>query len=96
MTITKTVNGSEATLKVDGWLDTQASPDMQQELDALEPGIDSLVLDFADLEYISSSGVRVVVAAYKKMDGALVVKNVSSGIMSISKATGIDKKIKFE
>ena len=96
MTITKTVNGSEATLKVDGWLDTQASPDMQQELDALEPGIDSLVLDFADLEYISSSGVRVVVAAYKKMDGALVVKNVSSGIMSIFKGTGIDNQIKFE
>ena len=48
------------------------------------------------LEYISSSGVREVVAAYKKMSGALTVKNAAPSIMSIFKATGIDKKIKFE
>ena len=96
MTITKTVNENEATLKVEGWLDTQASPDFHKELENLEPEIDSLVLDFSALEYISSAGVREVVAAYKKMDGALVVKNVSSGIMSIFKATGIDKKVRFE
>ena len=96
MTITKTVNGNEAVLSIEGWLDTQASPDFHQELENLEPEIDSLVLDFSELEYISSAGVREVVAAYKKMDGALVVKNVSSGIMSIFKATGIDKKVRFE
>ena len=96
MTITKTVNENEETLKVEGWLDTQASPDFHQELENLEPEIDSLILDFSELEYISSAGVREVVAAYKKMDGALVVKNVSSGIMSIFKATGIDKKVRFE
>ncbi|MBR4514741.1 MAG: STAS domain-containing protein [Lachnospiraceae bacterium] len=96
MDIKKTINGNEAVLTVTGWLDTQAAPELHTELENLEDGVEKLVLDLAGLEYISSSGVREVVAAYKKMNGALVVKNTSAGIMSIFKATGIDKKIKFE
>ena len=95
MTITKTVNGNEAVFCIEGWLDTAASPEMHKEIEGLDEGIESLVIDLEKLEYISSSGVREVVAAYKKMKGALTVKNASSSIMSIFKATGIDKKIKF-
>jgi anti-anti-sigma factor len=96
MNITKTVNEGETILAVEGWLDTQAAPEMHAALDELGEDTENLVLDFSALEYISSSGVREVVAAYKKMNGALTVKNASAGIMSIFKATGIDKKIKFE
>ena len=96
MQITKTVNGNEATLALEGWLDTLAADELKAELSALEEGVEDLVMDLSNLEYISSSGVRQVVAAYKKMDGRLVVKHASSGIMSIFKATGIDKKIRFE
>ncbi len=96
MTITKTVNGNEAVLAFEGWLDTQAAPEMRAEVEALGEDITSLVIDFEKLEYISSSGIREVVAAYKKMKGELKVKNASAGIMSIFQATGIDKKITFE
>ena len=98
MTITKTVNGSEATLKVDGWLDTQASPDMQQELDALEPGIDSLVLDFADLEYISSAGLRVLLSAQKVMSrqGGMKLKGVGDVVMDILEITGFSNILTIE
>ncbi len=96
MTITKTVKGNEAVLSIEGWLDTAASPDMHKEIEGLDEGIENLVIDLEKLEYISSSGVREVVAAYKKMNGALLVKNASPSIMSIFKATGIDRKIKFE
>ena len=96
MQITKTVNGTEATLALEGWLDTLAADELKAELEGLEEGIEFLVLDFSGLEYISSSGIRQIVAAYKKMNGRLVVKNASSGIMTIVKATGIDKKISFE
>ena len=96
MTITKTVNGSEATIAVEGWLDTQGAPELHAELDKLGEDVKSLVFEFAGLEYISSSGVREVVSAHKKMNGAFVVKNAAPGIMSIFKATGIDRKIKFE
>ena len=96
MTIKKTINGTEATIAIDGWLDTQAAPELLAELDRLEDGVTSMVLDFAGLEYISSTGVRAVVTAYKKMNGALVVRNTSARIMSIFKTTGIDKTIRFE
>ncbi len=96
MTITKTINGNEAVLAFEGWLDTQAAPEMRAEVESLGEDITSLVIDFEKLEYISSSGIREVVAAYKKMKGELKVKNASAGIMSIFQATGIDKKITFE
>lgn len=96
MNITKTMNGNEATIALEGWLDTQASPELHAELDGLGDDISSLVFDFSALEYISSSGVREVVSAHKKMNGAFTVKNASAGIMNIFKATGIDKKIRFE
>ncbi len=96
MTITKTVNGNEAVLAFEGWLDTQAAPEMRAELESLGEDIKSIVIDFEKLEYISSSGIREVVAAYKKVNGQLKVINASAGIMSIFKATGIDKKIRFE
>ena len=83
-------------LAFEGWLDTQAAPEMRAEVEALGEDITSLVIDFEKLEYISSSGIREVVAAYKKMKGELKVKNASAGIMSIFQATGIDKKITFE
>lgn len=96
MTITKTINGNEAVLAFEGWLDTEAAPEMRAEVEALGEDITSLVIDFEKLEYISSSGIREVVSAYKKMKGELKVKNASAGIMSIFQATGIDKKITFE
>jgi len=96
MTIKKTINGTEATLAVEGWLDTQAAPELLAELDRLEDSVTSLVMDFAGLEYISSTGVRAVVTAYKKMNGAFVVRNTSERIMSIFRTTGIDKTIRFE
>ncbi len=96
MTIKKKIEGKEATLFLEGWLDTQAAPEMQAELEKLEDNIESLIIDMSALEYISSSGVRQVVTAYKKMNGNLTVKNVSQGIMSIFKITGIDKRINFQ
>lgn len=96
MDITKEISGEETIIILKGWLDTQASPMLHEEIEKLDEGTKNLVLDFSLLEYISSSGVREVVAAYKKMNGALLVKNASDGIMSIFKATGIDKKIRFE
>lgn len=96
MIIKKTTEGSKATLFLDGWLDTQAAPELQAELEKLGENVQKLVIDMKGLEYISSSGVRQVVSAYKKMNGNLTVKNVSESIMNIFKVTGIDKRINFQ
>ena len=96
MTIEKIINGTEVIFKLEGWLDTQTSPQLGIELDALSDDADSLVLDMKRLEYISSAGLRQVVAAHKKMKGALTVMNVSPEILDVFKMTGFDKKLNIK
>lgn len=96
MNITKSVNGNEVTLKVEGWLDTQAAPALMAELEQLDDQVNSLVLDFSGLEYMSSTGLRALVVAYEKVKGALVIKNASPRIQSIFRTTGLDKTLKIE
>lgn len=96
MTITKDLNGNETVLRVDGRLDTQTSPELLSAIEELGDNITSLLLDFSGLEFISSAGLRVVIIAYRKMQGALMIKNASARIMSIFKITGIDQNIKIE
>ena len=53
-------------------------------------GITSLLFDFSDLEYLSSAGLRVLLAAQKIMNkqGSMVIKNVNDTIMEIFEVTG--------
>ena len=96
MTIEKIINGTEAVFKLDGWLDTQSSPQLASELDALGDSVTALVLDLEKLEYISSAGLRQVVAAHKRMKGELTVINVSAEILDVFKMTGFDKKLNIK
>ena len=96
MVITKSLNGTEETFKVEGRLDTLAAPALLDELEQMDDHVDSLVFDFSELEYISSMGLRALVIASKKVNGALVIKNVSPRIMSILSTTGLDKTIRIE
>ena len=94
MTIEKTIREGTAELKLSGWLNTQAAPELDEAINSLEEEeITALTLDLEELEYISSAGLRLIVAAYKKMNGALTLRNVSGEIMSVIKMTGLDKRI---
>lgn len=96
MTIEKSVSGTSAEWKLSGWLDTQSAPELEAELNELPSEVTSLVLDCSGLEYISSAGLRQLVAAHKKMNGALTLRNVSEEIMGVIRMTGLDKRMKFE
>ena len=95
MTIEKSTQGTTVTLKITGWLDTQTTPMLQSEIDALDDTVTAMVIDCAALEYISSAGLRQIVAAYKKLNGELILRGVSEEVMSIIRITGLDKRIKF-
>ncbi len=95
MEIIKTENGNEVTLKLVGWLDTKAAPDLKEEVDKIRKD-ESLVLDLSDLEYVASFGLRQFVASYKKMNGKMVLRNVPENIMGILKTMGMDKRIPIE
>ena len=96
MTITKTENGNTVTLTLEGWMDTKAAPELQKELEGIDEKTQSMVIDMKELQYISSAGIRQLVAVYKKMNGQLVIKNASVELMDIFHMTGIDRMIRFE
>ena len=50
MTIEKNLDGKDMTLKLEGYLDTTTSPELKQLLSETMDSIDTLTLDFADLE----------------------------------------------
>ena len=93
MTIKKTVDENAAMLEIAGWLDTKTAPELGAELDALDTGVTELTIDMSALEYISSAGLRQIVAAHKKMNGNLMIKNVSSEIMDVFNMTGFSKRL---
>jgi len=96
MAVQKITNGTEVTLKVDGWLDTQSSPELEKAVAELDGSVETLVFDFEKLEYISSAGLRQIVAAHKKMNGKLTLRHVQPDIMSVLSMAGFDKRLHIE
>lgn len=91
MNITTTANGKELTIALEGRLDTTSAPELEKELGAKLDGVDSLTLEFEKLRYLSSAGLRVLLAAQKKMNaqkGSMVIKHVNEMIMEVFEVTG--------
>ena len=98
MTINKTENGSEMTLLLTGRLDTTTAPQLEAELKNSLDGVTALTLDFAGLEYLSSAGLRVILAAQKTMNrqGKMVIRHVSEIIMEVFEVTGFSDILAIE
>lgn len=96
MEIEKIVEGDTVTLALKGWLDTQSAPELEAELAEIGSDISSIVFDFKELEYISSSGIRQIVSAYKLMNGNVVLKSVSGEVLEVLDMTGITNRVNVE
>lgn len=98
MTIEKTLNGSELTVCLTGRLDTTTAPQLEAELKQNISGVEKLVLDFSTLEYLSSAGLRVLLAAQKVMNkqGEMVIRNVNETIADIFEVTGFSDILTIE
>lgn len=99
MNISKNYNGEELTLIIEGRIDTITSQDLENQINDEMGKFDSLILDFNDLEYISSAGLRVLIAAQKKLkqdDIPMSIKNVNDSISEIFRMSGFDKILKIE
>lgn len=92
MTINKDLRGTELIISLEGRLDTITAPELEKELNASLNGVQALTFDFDKLEYISSAGLRVLLAAQKCMNkqGTMVVKNVNETISEIFEVTGFN------
>ena len=98
MTINKNLNGSALTIALEGRLDTTTAPQLEQELRTGLDGVNQLVFDFAQLAYISSAGLRVLLYAQKTMNkqGTMVIRNVNETIAEVFDITGFNEVLTIE
>ena len=90
MKITKTVNGSDLSIALEGKLDTTTAPELDQFFKESLEGITNLVIDMEKLEYISSAGLRTLLVAQKTMNkqGSMKIRNVNELILEVFNITG--------
>ena len=90
MTIEIKKNVDETVLEIVGRLDTTTAPALDKTIGEDIKDVKNLVLDLGGLEYISSAGLRVLLAAQKKMQklGSMKVANVKEEVMEVFEMTG--------
>ena len=99
MNINKIQNGSELTIELEGRLDTVSAPSLEAELKKDINGVQTLIFDFAKLEYLSSAGLRVLLASQKVMNRQgeeIRIRNVNSTISDIFEVTGFSEILTVE
>ena len=98
MKMTKTQNGTSLTIALEGRLDTMTAPELEKELNASLNDADTLTMDFANLAYISSAGLRVLLSAHKVMSrkGGMKVVNVNEIVKEVFDVTGFADILSIE
>ena len=67
MNIKKEKDGSRLTIIIAGRIDTVTAPDVDEYINNSLEGVKMLILDFKDVNYVSSAGLRVLLSLQKKM-----------------------------
>lgn len=98
MTINKISEGEKLTLALTGRLDTNSSPALEVELKQSVGGVKELIFDFSGVEYISSAGLRILLAAQKVMNrqGEMKLIGVNEDVMEVFEITGFSDILTIE
>ena len=98
MTITRNQNGTTLEIAVEGRLDTSSSPELEAQLRDSLDGVEELIIDFSNLEYISSAGLRVLLFAQKEMHGKgkMKVVNPNEIVQEVFEVTGFNNILDIE
>jgi anti-sigma B factor antagonist len=91
MTITQNFNDGQWNIAIEGRLDANTSPELEETLKAEPQELTGLTLDFGELNYISSAGLRVMLLALKQMNMAgksIKVVNVTDPVFEVLELTG--------
>ena len=98
MEITKAASENKLTVCVSGRLDTTTAPELESSLQESLDGVTDLTLDFTDLEYISSAGLRIILAVQKIMNkqGSMKIINANEMVMEIFEVTGFSEILNIE
>ena len=100
MEINKAISNQNVIITLKGRLDTMTAPQLDDEAKRIDfDEVETVTLNLKDLEYISSSGLRVILALYKNLKskgGNLKIVNVSNTIMELFSMTGMSDYLDIE
>ncbi len=98
LNIKKNIADGKADYALEGRLDTSTAPELEKALRDSLDGVTKLVLDFEKLEYISSAGLRVLLAAQKIMakQGAMKITHVNELVNEVFEVTGFSDMLTIE
>ena len=93
MEVEKITEEGKITLHIKGRIDTQTAPELQEQLDLLFASDKlNLILDFQEVEYISSAGLRTILYAQKRINdmagSSMKLIHVSSDVLEVFSMTG--------
>jgi len=90
MTINTEINANKAKLALDGRLNTTTAATLENAVNELPAEITELVMDMEKVAYVSSAGLRVLLAAQKLMNkkGSLLLTGVCEDVMEVFEMTG--------
>lgn len=98
LNISKKSEDSKLYVAVEGRLDTTTAPELEESLKDELDNVSELVIDLKDLDYISSAGLRVLLACQKQMmkQGKMTVTNPNDVISEIFEVTGFSDILTIE
>ena len=91
-------DGSSLTLRPEGPIDTLSAPDLEKALTDNMEGISNIRIDFSEVDYISSAGLRVLLMRQKEMGrkGSMTLFNVSEEVKETLEIVGLLDFLKVE
>lgn len=93
MNISTKIENTTLSIFLEGRLDTMTAPQLERVLKKEINDITELIFDFAGIEYVSSAGLRVLLAAQKVMNrqGSMTIKHVNETVMDVFEVTGFSE-----
>lgn len=98
MNLTSKKYGSSVIVNVEGRIDTNTAMEFGEQVNDLLDNVSLLTLDFTDVEYISSLGLRAILELQKRMlsQGAMKIVNANESVMDVFNMTGFNKILTIE
>ena len=86
------------TLALVGRLDTMTASELEAEISAMLPTVQSLTLDMEKIDYISSAGLRVILKTQKALEkkSGLKITHVPEAVREVFDMTGFSDFLSME
>ncbi len=98
MNIKKKKDGNTLTVMIAGRIDTATAPEVDARINESLDGVESLILDFTNVNYVSSAGLRVLLVLQKLMmkKGGMKLIGVNDDVNDVFEVTGFDEILTYE